>query len=347
MFVRLAVNIPSDRTFLYAVPEDMKKDIAVGKRVFVPFGGKKITGYVLETTSVAEIGQIKDIIDVLDNEPLFNEADLNFFRWTADYYLYPLGKALAEILPAGINLRNQRWVSPAAGEDNMAAGDLSGGQRQILNLLHHFPSGLSEEQMKRELKERNISRNIRILEQKGLLTVADRIRKPSVAPKIEKIASLNPEQSRAIRLTDRQRRVVDFLMQAGPVSTAVIGKIFDDAAPVLRSLEKKEILSICVRDAYRRPEQEARIGIQNRDILLNQDQQAALREIKRGNADGGYAPYLLHGVTGSGKTEIYLQAIAEVLKGHGGVICLAPEIALTPQLFSRFMERFPDQEIAL
>jgi primosomal protein N' (replication factor Y) len=347
MFVRVAVNIPSHRTFTYAVPENLQKGIAVGKRVLVPFGRKRITGYLLESTPVAPVEQLKEIIDILDEEPLFDEDDLKFFQWAADYYLYPLGKALTEILPGGINVRSQQWMSLTTADDRGATGDLSGSQRRILDLLRDFPAGLSGERLKRELDQRNISRDIRMLEEKNLVTVAETIRKPAVAPKTEKIISLNPQRLPDIRLTERQRRVVDFLTQAGPVSAAVIGKIFDNTASILKSLEKKGLVSLRAQDAWRRPGEDARIGVQNRDIVLNQDQQAALREIKRGMAGGRYAPYLLHGVTGSGKTEVYLQAIAEVLKGSGGVICLAPEIALTPQLFSRFMERFPDQEMAL
>jgi primosomal protein N' (replication factor Y) len=347
MFIRVAVNIPAHRTFSYTVPEHLWKDIAVGKRVFVPFGGKKITGYVLETTSVAEIGQIKEIMDVLDTEPLFDENDLNFFRWAADYYLYPLGRALTEILPGGINVRSQRWVSLATAGVADAGGDLSRNQRQILDLLHAFPAGLAEERLKKGLDRKKTAGDIGVLEAKGLVTAVEGIRKPVVAPKIERMVSLDPECVPDIRLTQRQRRVVDFLVQAGPVSDAVIGKIFDDTPSILRSLEKKGLLSMHAQDAWRRPGENTLIGVQGRKVRLNQDQQTALREIKGGMAGGRYAPYLLHGVTGSGKTEVYLQAIAEVLKERGGVICLAPEIALTPQLFSRFMERFPDQEMAL
>jgi primosomal protein N' (replication factor Y) len=347
MFVRVAVNIPSERTFLYAVPEHFEPAIAVGKRVLVPVGGKKMTGYLLEATSVADVDQLKDIIDVLDEEPLFDEGDLKFFRWASDYYLYPLGKALAEILPPGINVQGQRWVTPAARDDAGPGGDLSESQRHILSLLLNDPEGLPEERLKRELGRKDIRRDIRALEAKGLATVTDRIRKSTVAPRTEKIVSLNPEASRNVKLTPRQQRVVDFLEQAGPVSSAVIGKIFDQVPSVLRSLEKKGILSIHTQDAWRRPGEGARIGVSNREIMPNRDQQAVLHEIRRGLDGGRFAPYLLHGVTGSGKTEVYLQAIAEVLKGDGGVLCLAPEIALTPQLFSRFMQRFPDQEIAL
>ena len=347
MFVRVAVNIPSDRTFLYAVPEHLEPPMAVGKRVLVPFGGKAMTGYVLEATSVSDIEQIKDIIDVLDEEPLFDEGDLKFFRWASDYYHYPLGKALTEILPAGINVQGQRWVLPEARDDADAGGDLSEDQQQVVSLLRKFPEGLPEERLRKELGRKDIRRDIRALEAKGLATVTDRIRKSTVAPRTEKIIFLNPEASRNVKLTPRQQRVVDFLEQAGPVSSAVIGKIFDQVPSVLRSLEKKGILSIHTQDAWRRPGEGARIGVSNREIMLNRDQQSVLLEIRRGLAGGRFAPYLLHGVTGSGKTEVYLQAIAEVLKGDGGAMCLAPEIALTPQLFSRFMQRFPDQEIAL
>lgn len=347
MFVRVAVNIPAHRLFSYTVPGHLLNEIAVGKRVLVPFGRKKMTGYVLEVTTVAGADQLKEILDVLDTEPLFDEGDLKFFQWAADYYLYPLGRALTEIMPGGINIRSQRWVSPASAVSTDDGGDSSGIQRQILDLLRTVPTGLTEERLKKELGPKKIASAIRILESKGLVIVDDRIRRPAVSPKTDRMVSLNPERLSGIRLTEHQRRIVDFLGHTGPVSAAVIGKIFNNAPSVLRRLERKKLLSVCARDAWRHAGENPRVGIQGREVLLNPDQQAALREIRQSIADACYTPYLLHGVTGSGKTEVYLQAIAEVLRNQGGAICLAPEIALTPQLFSRFTERFPDQEMAL
>ena len=347
MFVRVAVNIPSHKTFSYAVPPDLEPEIAIGKRVLVPFGRKRITGYLIEWMPVATIENVRDIIGILDEEPLFTEEDLKFYRWVSDYYLYPLGKALAEILPGGINLRNQRQVFPTEAARVIRENDLSSGQRSILDLLRNDPAGLSWERLQRDLEQKNIGRNVAILEEKGLVAVVDGMTKPAVAPKKEKIVSLSPERLADMRLTERQRQVIEYIAQTGSMPVKIITKAFSNASSVLKSLEKKGLLSIRRCDAYRRPGEEAPIGQQAGNITLNSDQQAVLREIIPGIAGRRYVPYLLHGVTGSGKTEVYLQAIAEVMKSNGGAICLAPEIALTPQLFTRFTERFPDREIAL
>jgi primosomal protein N' (replication factor Y) len=347
MFVRVAVNIPSLRTFTYAVPDRLQSRIGVGKRVLVPFGRKTLTGFPLETLSAPAIEQTKEILDVLDAEPLFDESDLNFYRWTADYYIYPLGRALTEILPGGINVRSQRWISPAVCGIHGASDDLTGDQRRVMDWLHPFPSGLSEERLKRSLRIANPGRIIRELQKKGLLEVTDRIQPPAVSPKTEKTIALHQERLSGVRLTDRQRRVVDFLLRNPHVPASVVGRTFDHAAAVLGSLEKKGLLDVRMQDAFRHHGGEDPVGIGGIDVTLNRDQQNALQEISRGLTGGSYSPYLLHGVTGSGKTEIYLRAISEVLKAGGGVIGLVPEIALTPQLYSRFVQRFPDQEIAL
>ncbi len=99
MFVNVAVSIPSAGPFTYGVPEDLEERTAIGKRALVPFGRRRVTGYIVESIPSTDLPSVKNIIDILDSEPLFSAQDLVFYRWVAEYYLYPLGKALKAFLP--------------------------------------------------------------------------------------------------------------------------------------------------------------------------------------------------------------------------------------------------------
>ena len=346
MFVRVAVAIPSEKTFSYAVPEALEKSVAVGKRVLVPFGRKRLTGYVLAVEDAPSVENVRDLLDVLDDEPLFGEEDLRFYRWASDYYLYPLGKALSEILPEGIDVRSRLWITPVADGEPEGGRDLPDRQRRLLGILSDFPGGLSAGSLKKLAGREEVYREIRALESRGLVAMEDRIGKPKISPKREKIVSLAPGPPFAGKLTERQRLLVESVGASGPVPLPVLGRTFKSASALVGSLVKKGVLLLEEREGYRSPGVDPPVGARNGSIRLNEDQRAALEEIRKGIAGGRFAPYLLHGVTGSGKTEVYLQAIREAVKG-GGVIFLVPEIALTPQLLSRCRESFPDREIAV
>ena len=118
MFVRVAIPIPSAKSFTYAVPETFVPAAAVGKRVVVPFGRKRMTGWIIEIPAEAVCDQtVKEILDLPDPEPLFGSEDLAFYEWISRYYLYPLGKVLAEILPGGIAARpKQEKMEKLKGE---------------------------------------------------------------------------------------------------------------------------------------------------------------------------------------------------------------------------------------
>jgi primosomal protein N' (replication factor Y) len=104
MFVRVAIAIPSPKTFTYAVPETFAPDVAVGKRVLVPFGKRRMTGFILDILSKSVCDQaVKEVLDLPDPESLFDPEDLVFYEWISRYYLHPLGKVLGEILPGGIS----------------------------------------------------------------------------------------------------------------------------------------------------------------------------------------------------------------------------------------------------
>src|SRR5665648_271274 len=121
MFVRVIIPIPSPKTFIYAVPEESAAFAAVGKRVVVPFGAKRLTGWIAELPyETSEIKNIKEIIAIPDAEPLFSGEDLVFFEWIASYYLHPLGMVLAEALPGGINQTSQNWIRLVPGAFNDA-----------------------------------------------------------------------------------------------------------------------------------------------------------------------------------------------------------------------------------
>ena len=271
MFVEVAVNIPSEKTFIYDVPEAFEDKIAIGKRVLAPFGRKKMTGYIVGVSSLTEREGVKGILDVLDEEPLFSEEDLRFYRWAADYYMYPLGKALGEILPA----------------------------------------------------------------------------RPELKPRKETSVSLASGWKGETRLSKKEAEIVRYLEDRGETGAAELRREFNLTAALLKRMEKKGIVIAAGREVVRRTAEGPVIGMKSGSITLNSAQETALKEIFGGLQSKNYSVYLLHGVTGSGKTEVYLRALCETLRLGGSAIFLVPEIALTPQLLSRIGERFQRSDIAV
>lgn len=347
MFIKVAVNISSDKTFIYAVPEIFKKDIAPGKRVLVPLEKRRLSGYILEVMPSSTLKNTKDIIDVLDTEPLFNKDDLKFYQWVSRYYIYPLGKTLSEILPGGIDLKSNRWITPVKEKSGNGRDGLSAFHKRIMATLADYPDGLSLNRLKHILGKKDIYRDSQTLNKIGLIDVEDRIQKPTIFLKKEKVVITNPGYTSSVKLTKKQQRLIDFLRSHGTSSVTILRQSFKNVPALIKGLEHKGIIHITEEEVYRQPRMTPDIGKHDGQIIPNEDQEMALSEIVDGLESHHFSPYLLHGVTGSGKTEVYLNAIVRTLQLKGGVIFLVPEIALTPQLLARLNKRFRDREIAV
>jgi primosomal protein N' (replication factor Y) len=347
MFVRVAIQIPSAKTFIYAVPETFVTAVAVGKRVLVPFGKRRVTGYIVETMIEAVCDRtVRDILDLPDPEPLFHKDALAFYDWISRYYLHPLGKVLGELLPGGIAVKSDRWFRLA---EMPATTDhpISAGQREILEHLASCPEGLPLSRLRKAPGKSAIYGDLRLLEAAGLVVSEERLNRPTVRPKKEKWVGLTAEKPFGINLTAKQSAMVEFIRERGEMPVRNLHAFFKNSDSFLRNLKGKGIIRLYEKEVVRGPGSAPEIGNRGNGITLNEAQTAALGEIRECLATGRFSPCLLHGVTGSGKTEIYLQAVAEILRGEGGAIYLVPEIALTAQLRSRICGRFPEREIAV
>jgi primosomal protein N' (replication factor Y) len=347
MFVKVSIPIPSAKTFTYGVPGNLVSSVAVGKRVLVPFGRKRLTGWIVGMCPETTPDQtVKEIIDLPDPEPLFDRQDLVFYEWISNYYIYPLGKVLGEVLPGGIDLKSDRWLRPAenpAGKET----SLSAGQQEILEYLALFPQGIILRRLCRAIGRNNLYGDLRLLENAGLIISEERLNLPIVRPKSEKwIALLEENISDGTKLTPKQAALVDFLRERGDLSVSGLPERLRETA-FLRALEQKGIVRLHQKELLRRPGFTPQIGRNDIIIKPNEAQEKALCEIRACLSSRRFSPCLLHGVTGSGKTEVYLRAVDEVLRSGGGTIYLVPEIALTTQLLSRIRERFPEKEIAV
>ncbi|MCD6486230.1 MAG: primosomal protein N' [Syntrophobacterales bacterium] len=346
MYISVAVSIPSAKPFTYAVPDGMENQIAVGKRVLVPFGKRKVTGYIVGSTPSTEIKSIKSIIELLDTEPLFNAEDLEFYRWISDYYMHPLGKTLKASLPGGIDMESNLWAS-LSDNRKMEEDDLSDAQRGIIGILNEHPNGLSANRLKKDTGRKNILDDLRKLQSLKYVNLEDRIRKADVKKKIEKRIKLTSPFPTEIKLTEKQGHIRDFLKRHGEVDLPSLREEFKNVQATIKRMETKGLVHTSTRESYRSPGKPPHIGKQNTHIILNNKQTAALGEIISGIKSRKYFPCLLHGVTGSGKTEVYLRAIEKTVKLGGSAIYLVPEISLTPQLLSRIRNRFDETVIAI
>ncbi len=347
MFVRVAVPIPSAQTFTYAVPETLVPAVAIGKRVLVPFGKRRVTGFIVEVLNEAVCNQkLREILDLPDPEPLFDKEDLTFYEWISRYYLHPLGKVLGELLPGGISVQSERWLYR---NDGAATADqrLSVRQKAIIEHLAGCPKGILLSHLRRALGKNDLYGDLHVLESAGLVISEERLTRPAVRPKKAKWVELSPELPAGVNFTAKQSALIGFLRERGEMPVSDLHDLFKNTLASLRTLENKGVLRLFEKEVSRGPGPALTIGKNENGIVLNEAQTTVLDEIRECLASGRFSPCLLFGVTGSGKTEVYLRAIAEVLGGDGGAIYLVPEIALTAQLLSRIGSRFPGSEIAV
>lgn len=284
--IEVAIPLRLNTTFHYLVPVHLAPLAQIGKRVLVPFGRRKMTGYIIGFAKSAG-GELREIIELLDPAPIFTAKELEFLRWTSGYYLHPLGEVLKGALPAGINIESRKKSVPSADGADVAEEVLTGG-REIKTAIFYQLAGAS----------------------KG--------------------SSL---------LKGKRAIIVEFLRSSGEMPASVLRRECRADAALLKDLEEKGYITGEVREIYRDPYREE-VFEHDQPLFLNSAQEEALFRITAAADAEGFAPFLLHGVTGSGKTEVYLQAISHVLGRGKTALVLVPEIALTPQLVKRFKRRF-------
>lgn len=330
-----------DRLFDYQVPPAMAESIKIGARVIVPFQNQPYLAYVWELAGHSEYSGLKEIRQLIDDPPLINSYSYELINWMADYYFCRRVDVIKLCLPPGGQLTQkasyQLACDPAGLPDRLmmalfSEDDVKQAVQLINNGLH---AGWSKEKWFQQFRE--IQPVWEFLLKQKILQPVYRITKPKVSPKNYKIYDWNDLGN--VEETPAGKRVRDILLRSGGLPPAELAAAAQVSVSVIQRLVKQGKINCTVQNSERTP-----LGFQEtaacRLIQFNSEQQT-INEIIENDQSG--KPILLHGVTGSGKTEIYFETASRILEAGYQVLYLVPEIALTPQTLQRARGRFGEQ----
>jgi primosomal protein N' (replication factor Y) len=343
MYIEVAVALPLKKTLTYAVPEQFIELASVGKRVLVPLGRRKVSAYTLNVTAAAEIDAPKPILDILDHQPLFPPCMVPLYKWMADYYFYPLGLVIKNALPGGLNIRERPALGITA-EGNAALNDeiLTPVERLVLSTLSIAPA--SPRKLEKIIQIGSPAALVQHLLKRGWITSVQTLKKDSVRAKMERHVTLIASNLPDKKLSPARMRIIDRLRAETPLPVSTLKKDNPNAPALIRKMAADGYITIAEKRVYRDP-----LGdpIQPKvPPRLTSEQSAAVRTI--GRAVGrGFKTFLLAGVTGSGKTEVYLRLSQTTLDQGLSVLILVPEIALISQMERRFRSRFGNRVAVL
>jgi primosomal protein N' (replication factor Y) len=347
----VAVEQPVDTLLDYLIPAEMQSRCAIGQRVLVPLGPRQVQGYIVGLAHRPSVADPKPLADVLDDSPLLTADLLQLTRWVAAYYMCPWGLVLKAAVPQGFRVRSETIyrLSPSAQAEpqNWPAG-------RAAELLHyvsqHGPQGQAD--LAQQLGPSPLGPLLRRLQTQGWLVAAQRRKRPAARQRMVSRVQLDLSESDAESLQHQ-------LQRHAPSQAAVLAYLKTHPDCELSALQtevpgaRAAVKRLGERHAVRLTQVEQMRAVVSHtafkpDVLphLNQVQQHALRQIEVRLAAPDGVPILLHGVTGSGKTEVYMRAIATALQQDKTALVLVPEISLTAQAVERFAARF-GSDIAL
>jgi len=336
--LRVALSVPVSQTFVYAAPGAPGPAARVGCRVQVPFNRRRVTGYVLETLTQPPDRELKEVIDVLDMEPVFHNKMVSFFEWIAGYYLHPIGTVIRAALPeahfksAGLTKK---------GVTMLNRGLFQSGESAMLSWIRDHPDSRLPWPLKK----------VQPLKEKGWIRLETRVSKGGGIADPHELLFIRPTKGLELKAVLGQRRKstagneVEFLTEvfdAGAVLLSDIKLRFKNGAYLANKWIKKGVLETVRIPVHTHPGGAA-VPPPSPPRELHAHQQHALNHIRASLDRGTFSPCLLYGVTGSGKTEVYYRAIEHAVKLGRQAILMAPEISLASYLEGLFRSRLGDR----
>lgn len=330
-----------DRSFDYLVPGSMAGKVGVGSAVLVPFAGGKRIGFVISLSDNTEIdtARVLEIEELLEEEPSFDGEIVELCKWVADRYMASLVDAIKLALPPG---RSRKLIQTVRAARSPESG-LSANRLELLAFIDSSGGEVELDAVKKQFGASAVS-SVSALSKKGLLERRYRLAKPVTGEKTERLVVAEPSLAEigaldVLAKAPKQRLVLELVLGEGEIPLPELLIRAETGSAQVKALVERGYIKIVERPVERIPA--ALYSEEYKEIDLTFEQETAVKAVERSIEAGFGGVFLLQGVTGSGKTEVYLQAISRVLALGKSAIVLVPEISLTPQTVARFRGRFP------
>lgn len=337
-----------DKAFDYLIPEELNGKIQIGSRVLVPFmrQNREVEGFCVGFSEKSDTDRLKSIIRSVSDTPAFDEKLLEVIEYMHKRYLSSYLDIIHTIAPAGTSLKSEEWIIL-----KKKTSQRSEKRRKIVNALENNGKEMESAALY-AMFEKDIRPQISDMVLKGELERVYR-QKKDVHDKTVRAVKLCVSSDEALSAAEAiykrapvQARMLELLAAESILSAAELIKEADGSGNAVAALYKKGFIELfdkeLVRDAFLKKDIERTMPFE-----LNDEQAAAVSAVVRAIDSGAFSPFLLYGVTGSGKTEVFMQSIEKTVSCGRSAIVLVPEISLTPQMVSRFLARFGERVAVL
>ena len=353
LFAEVVLPLPIAKNYTYRVPFDRVADVEIGKRVIVQFGKSKIyTGVILQLSDRApQKYEAKYLLDVLDDQPLITQKQLAFWEWIAAYYLCNIGDVMNAALPAALKLASETKITLNRDWDISQTANLNDKELLIVEALQMQPE-LTVSDVNKLLGQKTVMPILKSLFDENVIHIAEEVTE-RYRPRKRSFYSLNPFyrdaenlknlleilEKRAPKQADAVLAMLQLSRQKQQITKAELEENGQISAAIIKALIEKDIFFAEEKNVSRLPG--AGLDFEGLEFVLNDHQQQALEQINTAFTDKEVV--LLHGITSSGKTQVYVRLIEQVISSGRQVLFLLPEIALTTHIIERLRLYFGEK----